>query len=151
MEKMPKRDEEKKENRFLVFILQSKRFGIELAKIREITKPLPFARLPGAHHYVQGLGNLRGEIIPILSLRKRLNIEGEEKNQQLIIIISKDISYGLLVDKIDGIYQVKEKTSKAINSFFSKGVETSFLSGVAEIKGKDTILIDSDKLIEINE
>lgn len=137
--------------RLLVFVLESKNFGIDLKKIKEITGRLSTARLPGAYNFVQGLGNLRGEVIPVVSLRKRLNIGGDEKGKLLIIVIGKKINYGLLIDRIEGIYDVKTKVSKSLSSIFSKDVETSFLLGIVRVDEKDVILLDSEKLIEINE
>jgi purine-binding chemotaxis protein CheW len=139
------------EKRLLVFILESKHFGIELTRIKEITDLLQTTRLPGAHSYVKGLGNLRGEIIPIVSLRERLKIGGEEKSTQLIIVVGKKINYGLLIDKTEGIFNMKAEVSKSISSIFSKDVETSFLKGVIRVDDKDVILIDCEKLVEINE
>jgi purine-binding chemotaxis protein CheW len=137
--------------RVLVFVLESKNFGIELTKIREITDILPSARLPGARDYVQGLGNLRGEVIPIISLRKRLNMVGKERGKQLIIVIGEKVNYGLRVDRISGIYNVETDASKSISSIFSKDIETSFLKGVSSVSGIDVILLDCEKIIENNE
>ena len=139
------------EKRLLVFILESKHFGIELTKIKEITDLLLTTRLPGARSYVKGLGNLRGEIIPIVSLRERLKIGGAEKSTQLIIVVGKKINYGLLIDKTEGIFNMKAEVSKSISSIFSKDIETSFLKGVIRVDDKDVILIDCEKLVEINE
>ncbi len=139
------------EKRLLVFILESKHFGIELTKIKEITDLLLTTRLPGARSYVKGLGNLRGEIIPIVSLRERLKIGGAEESTQLIIVVGKKINYGLLIDKTEGIFNVKAEVSKSISSIFSKDIETSFLKGVIRVDDKDVILIDCEKLVEINE
>ncbi len=147
---LEKKAEEDK-RRVLVFDLESKNFGIDLTKIKEITDLLPTTRLPGAQHYVKGLGNLRGEIIPIISLRERLNIGGIEKGKQLIIIIGKKINYGLLIDNIKGIFNVRIEVSRSISSIFSKDVETAFLKGVSKVNGFDVILLDCEKLIEINE
>lgn len=139
------------EKRLLVFILESKHFGIELTKIKEITDLLLTTRLPGARSYVKGLGSLRGEIIPIVSLRERLKIGGAEKSTQLIIVVGKKINYGLLIDKTEGIFNMKAEVSKSISSIFSKDIETSFLKGVIRVDDKDVILIDCKKLVEINE
>lgn len=136
--------------KLLVFVLESKTFGIELTKIKEITDLLPIARLPGADKSVKGLGNLRGEIIPIISLRERLKIGGDEKGEHIIIVMGDKINYGLLIDKIEGIFETEGKVSKSISSVFSKDIETSFLKGVNRIDKKDVVLLDCKKLIEIN-
>lgn len=151
MDKDIEKEDISDEKRLLVFLLESKNFGIELTKIKEITDLLPTARLPGALNFVKGLGNLRGEILPIVSLRERLNIGGAEKGKQLIIIIGKKINYGLLVDRIVGIFEVKTDVSKSISSIFSTDTEISFMKGVSKVDEKDVILLDCEKLIEINE
>ncbi len=150
MDKILQNGQDTDKSRLLVFMLASRNFGIELHKIKEITDLLPTTRLPGAHRFVKGLGNLRGEIIPIISLRERLNIHGDEKGKQIIIVISKKVNYGLLVDKIQGIYAVDTRGSESISSIFSQDAETSFLIGVCKVENSDVILLDSEKLIEIN-
>jgi purine-binding chemotaxis protein CheW len=137
--------------RLLVFLLESKHFGIELTKIKEITDLIPTTRLPGSRDYVKGLGNLRGEIIPIISLRERLHIGGNECGKQLIVVFGKEINYGLLIDKIQGIYSAYIEGSKSMGSIFSQDIETAFLKGICRIAEQDIILLDSDKLIEYNE
>jgi len=137
--------------RLLVFVLESKNFGIELSKIKEITDILPITRLPGARDFVKGLSNLRGEVIPIISLRERLKMSGNEIGKQLVIVIGKKINYGLLIDRIDGIYETKGEVSKAISSILAGDVETSFLRGVVRVDGRDAIILDCEKLVEKNE
>lgn len=150
MDTKEKRKEESAGEKLLVFVLESKTFGIELTKIKEITDLLPMARLPGADKSVKGLGNLRGEIIPIISLRERLKIGGDEKGEHIIIVRGGRINYGLMIDKIDGIFETEKRVSKSISSVFSKDIDTSFLKGVSRIDDKDVVLLDCKKLIEIN-
>lgn len=135
----------------LVFLLESKHFGIELTKIKEITDLIPTTRLPGARTYVKGLGNLRGEIIPIISLRERLNMGGGEQGKQLIVVLGREMNYGLLIDKIHGIFAAHSDVSKSMGSLFSKDIETAFLKGVCKVNDEDVILLDCDKLIEHND
>ncbi len=151
MDSTLKKDSKKNGQRLLVFVLESKNFGIELNKIKEITDVLPITRLPGARDFVKGLSNLRGEVIPIISLRERLKIGGNEQGKQLVIVLGNKISFGLLIDRIVGIYEVKNEVSKAISSILADDVETSFLSGVVRVDGKEAILLDCEKLVEINE
>lgn len=139
------------EQRVLVFLLASKYFCIELTKIKEITDLIPTTRLPGARAFVKGLGNLRGEIIPVISLRERLHIGGEERGKQLIVVLGKEMSYGLLIDKIHGIFSTRSNGSRSMGSVFSKDIETAFLKGVCKIDDTDVILLDCDKLVEYNE
>lgn len=137
--------------RLLIFLLESKHFGIELTKIKEITDLIPTTRLPGAHTFVKGLGNLRGEIIPIISLRERLHLGGREQGKQLIVVLGKDMNYGLLIDRIHGIFSARSDGSKSMSSVFSQDIETAFLKGVCKVDDKDVILLDCDRLIEYND
>jgi purine-binding chemotaxis protein CheW len=137
--------------RLLIFLLESKHFGIELTKIKEITDLIPTTRLPGARAFVKGLGNLRGEIIPIISLRERLHMGGEERGKQLIVVLGKEMNFGLLIDKIHGIFSAHSEVSKSMGSVFSQDIETAFLKGVCKVNERDVILLDCDKLIEHND
>jgi purine-binding chemotaxis protein CheW len=137
--------------RLLVFLLESKQFGIELTKIKEITDLIPTTRLPGARSFVKGLGNLRGEIIPIISLRERLHMGGDEQGKQLIVVLGREMNFGLLIDRIHGIFSAESNGSKSMGSVFSQDIETAFLKGICRVNEKDVILLDCDKLIEYND
>ena len=137
--------------RLLIFLLESKHFGIELTKIKEITDLIPTTRLPGARTFVKGLGNLRGEIIPVISLRERLHLGGGEQGKQLIVVLGREMNYGLLIDRIHGIFSAHSDGSKSMGSVFSQDIETAYLKGVCKVKDMDVILLDCDKLIEYND
>jgi len=96
----------------IVFTLKGEKFGIEIEKVREISEMVDVTRVPLAPPYVEGITNLRGEIVPIISLRKRFEL-GEVEGGEVILIEEKGKPVGFVVDKILGIVKVpKEKIKK---------------------------------------
>ena len=66
---------------FLEFLIGSTSFGINVLKVREIIKPVAVTKIPHSHKNVEGIMELRGEVLPIINLRKALNID--EKSEFL--------------------------------------------------------------------
>jgi len=95
---------------FLYFRLDTEYYALEMEKIREIIPKTPIYKVPGCQDYVLGVVNLRGEIIPVIDLKKRLNL-GEsslENNFEIIIIKAFEEPLGMVVDDIEDIIEVVE-------------------------------------------
>ena len=95
---------------FVVFLVSGQAMGLPITTIREINRLDEIARLPGVPDYVEGVMNLRGEIVPALSLSKRLSMESPEpveaKEQRVLVIETGDTLAGFIVDEVAGVVEV---------------------------------------------
>ncbi|MCD6319061.1 MAG: purine-binding chemotaxis protein CheW [Candidatus Desulfofervidaceae bacterium] len=98
------------EQLFLYFRLGTEYYALKMEEIREITSKMPIFKVPGCQDYILGVVNLRGEIIPVIDLKKRLNL-GEstlEKDFRVIIIRIFGEPLGMVVDEIEDMAAVSE-------------------------------------------
>jgi len=97
-------------SQFLNFIVESEMFGIRLLSIHEILKPVPITRIPNVEDYILGVINLRGEIIPIVDLKKRFDLSYTElrNSSRFIVIMEREKRFGIFVDEVRQVLKVPE-------------------------------------------
>lgn len=81
------------ETQLVVFDLASENYGVDISSVREIMRMQNITRVPGALSYVEGVINLRGKVLPVLDLRKRLSltVTAQTKDSRVVVI---DITAG---------------------------------------------------------
>ena len=139
--------------RLITFILGEEKYGLNILKVRElISFPEGLTRIPGVPDYIIGMFNLRGLVIPVMDLREKFNMSGEERHEFSVIIIVEvdNKSIGITVDSVSDVIFVKEEdiqdtTELAVN------VDTKFIKGVAKTKDEMVILLDIDFLLSKEE
>ena len=144
----------KQEERVIAFMLNDEMIGINIKNVTKITKKLDISPVPKTPEHIVGVMNLRGNIVPVVNLKKLLNLpNSDELNQEYIIIIDTEIgNIGLLIDQVVGAITIEDKEvlPAPINSI---GIDSKYVIGVIiakedpETHRKDLlILLDTDKL-----
>ena len=90
------------------FKLGQEEFGIDIRKVQEINRMVEITKVPQTEHYIEGIINLRGKVIPILDLRKKFGMPEREYDNQtriLVVEISSD-TVGLIVDSVSEVLRV---------------------------------------------
>ncbi|MCD6122328.1 MAG: chemotaxis protein CheW [Spirochaetales bacterium] len=134
--------------KMVTFSLGGKEYAIDIMKIKEISKEHNFTYVPNAPHYVLGVHNLRGEIIPIIDLRKmlRLAVEEETKNEEDILILSlEDITLGIVVDSIDSVVGISKEQVQEPHPLFGD-INIRYISGIVETGGVLYVILDVERI-----
>ena len=118
-------------------------FGIDILSVREVIRMVEITPVPEAPEFVEGVFNLRGEIIPALDLRRRLGQENPEINLTTRIVICEidQVTVGLIVDAVTEILRLPEDRVKPPPSIVEQ-VERKFVSGVATLPDKLLVVLD---------
>lgn len=125
-------------------------YAVPIEQIKEIRNFSEITNVPKAKKYVKGIMNLRGLIIPVIDIKKRLgfgDIDIQNNSDYKIIIADvRDSVYGIIVDKVE---QVLEITSKQIEPIPSDSFESHhYIKGVVKIQGQLIVLLDIIALLE---
>jgi purine-binding chemotaxis protein CheW len=127
-------------------------FGLPISVVREIVRVPEITSVPNVPDYVEGVINLRGRIIPVLDLRKRFGektIESDRKNR-IVVVEFENRGIGLLVHSASEVLKVPPSEIEAPQSVFQEG-ESSYISGVAKLKGRLVILLHLPRLLQAGE
>lgn len=95
---------------FVEFKLGQEEYGIDILQVKTIERMMPITRVPKAPRFVEGVINLRGEIVPVIDLRKRFDLPITEttENTRIIIVSVDDITVGMIVDSATEVVQLDQ-------------------------------------------
>lgn len=135
-------------NQFVIFRMGEEEYGIDIQKITTIEKLFNITRVPHAPEAVRGVINLRGEIIPVLELAKKLNMGTSTITDDTRIIIFKidDMSVGFVVDEVVEVLTIEPNQIENITQV-STDVSLDYIYGIAKVKERIVTLLNLDKLI----
>lgn len=136
--------------KFAIFKIGQEDFGIEIDKVVEILNMQKVYSLPELPDFLSGVITVRGEVVPLLDLRRRFGIASAEA-KELIIIVRCDVEkIGLLVDEIQEIISLNSNEIMAPPTLF-KGLKKNYLSGIGKKDDRIFILLNIDYLLTSEE
>ncbi|GJM24310.1 MAG: chemotaxis protein CheW [Phycisphaerae bacterium] len=137
--------------KYLTFLLADEDYGIDILKVREIIGVLDITRVPQTSHFVGGLINLRGRVIPVIDLRSRLGMPEAPYNEETCIIVV-DIGelIGVIVDTVHEVHEIPDSKIEP-PPLLGGAVDISNILGMGMIDGKVKILLDIDKVMDSEE
>jgi len=132
----------------LSFRLAQEVYAVRLTSIRQIIKLMPVTLVPRAPEYVLGIVSLRGTIIPVFDLRKRLGLSAGEatRKSRIIVVANEKYSVGLIVDEVEMVIRLHESAVEPPPTVLA-GVESEFIEGIGRVDRKMIILLDLEKLL----
>lgn len=132
---------------FIAFKIGQEEYGVDIMAVREIKGWIPATRLPNAPHYVRGVINLRGLMVPIFDLRARFNGGETEITRTHVVIIVKvgERVFGVLVDGVSDILTITEDQIKPAPEM-DRTVDSGYLRGLVTINERMVALLVLDRL-----
>ena len=135
------------------FNIADEKFGVNILMVQEIIRSAQVTKVPNSPDFVEGVINLHGNIIPVIDLRKRLNLYGEESESKqvwMLILNINNSNVGFVVDRVTEVLQIEEDSIEPAPEIIVAGLESQYIDGVCDIDGKLIILLDFD-LVLFNE
>lgn len=131
----------------VTFKLGSEEFGVDILKVQEIIKMMNVTKIPNAPAFIEGVINLRGKIIPIVDLRKRLGFKGQEfdKSTRVIVVELDGLVLGFIVDSVSEVLRIPEDTIEPPPSMVA-GIESEYIEGVGKLDDRLLILLELKKI-----
>lgn len=145
-----------KEGKYLTFVLDKQEYGIDILKIREIIGMVPVGSVPQMPPYVKGVISLRDKVIPIIDLRRKLDLEESEYMDRNCIIIlelendGKITPVGVAVDSTSEILDIKVSDIDE-TPFLGANINASYILAMAKMNRGVKILLNIDHLINYEE
>jgi purine-binding chemotaxis protein CheW len=139
---------EAEKKQFVVFRLDTEEYGADINKVTIIERSMNITRVPMTPPYIKGVINLRGDIIPVMSLRLKLGLnEIDEDDDTRIIIFNVDnVTFGVIVDSVSEVMQFEDIQIESVGNIISDKA-LDYISGVAKAKEKLVTIINLEKLI----
>lgn len=138
--------------KYLTFHLGDETYCIHLLKIREIMGVIPTTKVPSARNYIKGVMNLRGKVIPVVDLRKRLSMPPmQDETQSCIIVLAlmymgQFITVGMIVDSVSDMMEISAEQIKEPPKY-SNHLKSEFMLGMVTNEGKVSTIVDIEKVM----
>ncbi|PFF30451.1 chemotaxis protein CheV [Bacillus cereus] len=122
-------------------------FSINVMKVREIINPFPVTTVPESHHAVEGVVQVRGEILPVINLATALNLKSTKPLDQTKFIIS-ELNQMKVIFRVDEVHRIQRISWEQIDepASLSMGLEET-TSGIVKLDGEIILLLDYEKIV----
>lgn len=137
---------------YLTFRLGGEEYGIDILRVQEIRSYEPPTRIANAPHFIKGVVNLRGVIVPIVDLRLKLGCASAEYNGFTVVIVLnvRGRVVGAVVDSVSDVLELGADHLKPAPEL-SSGIDPGYITGIGSVKNGDAermlILIDIEGLM----
>ncbi|MFI3258000.1 MAG: chemotaxis protein CheW [Spirochaetales bacterium] len=142
----------------VTFQLGNEVYGVDILDVQELVKAQTVRAIPHAPYYVEGIFNLRGEVIPIMSLHKRFQIDklsyenafDAELNRGFIILDIDNIKISIIIDRIVRVISIDPVTIKPPPQMLT-GIGSEYIHGIVQDENNYLIILDARKLFDSKE
>jgi purine-binding chemotaxis protein CheW len=150
VESAPELPVEEKALEMLSFLLGSEEYVVPVEQVREILTPKEITPVPHTAVYLLGVCSLRGTVMPVIDLNRRLGLaasERDEKSRIIVVSLGQDDQVGLFVDRVRGVVRLLPSAIRPAPDTVEQGAGAEFLKGIARKDDRLYILLDVEKAI----
>lgn len=150
-EKVMEIDEKKdvNEKQYLTFDIEEETYGLFLKDAKEIIKTPVITNVPNTADHIIGVINLRGQVVPVVNLKKKLNLAKDEDEsfaeKKIVVTNIKDIIIGVLVDNVREVVTLDVDNIEEMTDS-RRGLKEDFIEGVVNYEGDLLVIINIEKI-----
>lgn len=132
----------------VAFKLGKEEYAVDVLNVQEINRLLNITRVPRVERYIEGVVNLRGNIIPVINLHTRFNIEpvGEDEDKRIIVFQFDDTKAGIIVDEVSEVLRLNKENIEDASKVYSS-ISTDHIKGIAKVDNRLLILLDIARIL----
>lgn len=144
------------EVQLVTFQLGAEYYGIDIMQVKSIEETTEVRPIPNSPGYVEGIFNLRGEIIPVINLHKRFHLSHAETDEDdallrgFLIVRVEEMHVAIIIDKISRVLTVKYRDVQQPPQMIS-GIGAEYIEGVVQREESYLIILDIDRLFNLRE
>lgn len=137
--------------RFLEFKLGKEMYAIPLLSVKEVISPPETTSIPNSPDYFIGIMNLRGQLITVVDLRKRMAIKpAEDSHENAVVIVNiENIQIGMMVDSIHKVLQFHVEKDMQVLPEVSERKSHAYMKGIFKAEDRLIVLLDLAKILNI--
>ena len=136
------------ERQIVVFGLANENYGVDIDSVESIVNLLPITAVPDAPDFVEGVANLRGEVLPVIDLRKRLGLPLMEETRDTRIVVAEveGSKVGMKVDQVSEVLRVTEDAVEPPSPMVAS-VDSDSIVGIAKAEERLIVLLNLAELL----
>ncbi|MGE5681244.1 MAG: chemotaxis protein CheW [Bacillota bacterium] len=145
---MEKNDNTSELLQLVSFTIGKEEFGVDILKVQEIIRMIEITQVPNSPEFVDGVINLRGRVIPVISLRKKLGLERIDHNRdtRIVVVDLNGKTIGFIVDSVSEVLRIPRTITEAPPAI-AAGMNAEYITSIARLEDKLLILLDLEKIL----
>jgi purine-binding chemotaxis protein CheW len=144
------------ENQYLTFKLQEETYAFGILNVKEILEYGKITKVPMMPDFIQGVINLRGEVVPVVNLARRFGLKTSEITKKTCVVIieigADDTRHelGVMVDSVSEVLEIESEQIRPAPGFGAK-IRNDFIRGMGKLNDDFVIILDQDRVLSVNE
>lgn len=137
------------EKQFIVFRLEKEQYGIDIKNISSISEYLEITKVPNSPSLIEGVINLRGDIVPVVSLKRKFNVPDCITTAETRIILYKSSKnvVGFLVDEVSQVIKLDQEAIDPPPDII-RSADREYIEGIGKVEGKIIILLNLERMTD---
>lgn len=153
---MAKQEVKKKVNEIqvVIFRLRNEEFAVSITSVLEILRMIDTTHIPQAPGFIEGVINLRGQVIAVVDIARQFGFEKQEhlpKTARIAVVEVGGQTVGLIVDEVPEVLRIPEDNIEATPEIIQTQVQRDYIKGVAKLDDRLVILLDLEKVFSSQE
>ena len=140
------------EDQVVAFKLRNEEYGFSILNVQEIKGLTDITRVPFAPEFIKGVINLRGSVLPVIDLKKRLGLEDTPytANTRIVIVQYDEVAVGMLVDAVTEVRTINADDIDTSRTVTGNDSNSKFISGIGKVDDRLIIQLNLSKIIGLN-
>lgn len=141
------------ETQLVVFKIGDEEFGVNIHQVREIVRLVPITPIPRAPGFIEGVVNLRGQILAVIDLAKKLDLVSQSRSEKtrIVVVEVEDNTVGMIVDEVTEVLRMSNTQIESTPSIIDSEINQKYITGVGKLEDKLLVLIDLKAVLSTEE
>jgi len=146
-------EQKPKEFQLVVFTIGDEEFGVDISQVREIVRLVQITYLPKAPVFIEGVVNLRGQVLAVIDLSKRLGVSSKQRGEttRIIVVEVGENTVGMIVDSVSEVLRLSSENVEDVPSLVDTEVPEHYIKGVGKLQDRLLVLLDLNKILSPEE
>lgn len=139
----------KNEYQLVVFKIGDEEFAVDISQVREIVRLIEVTCMPKAPDFIEGVVNLRGQIIAVINLSRRLGLpsQGRGNNTRIIVVEIGQCTVGMIVDSVSEVLRLSMQDIEEVPGIIETEVPDHYIRGVGKLRDRLLIFLDLNRIL----
>ena len=135
-------------SQYVTFKIDKEMYGVEVLKVHEIVGITKITHVPNSMEFMKGVINLRGNVVPVIDIRLKFNMDPRDYDDTTVILIVelKDYLVGLVVDTVSDVISISSQEIQD-TPHFSTNIDTDYIKGVGNKDDDLVIILDVNRIL----
>ena len=140
------------EDQVVAFKLRNEEYGFSILNVQEIKGLTDITRVPFAPEFIKGVINLRGSVLPVIDLKKRLGLEDTPytANTRIVIVQYDEVAVGMLVGAVTEVRTINADDIDTSRTVTGNDSNSKFISGIGKVDDRLIIQLNLSEIIGLN-